>query len=58
VAVDPDILDSSSGEQWSIKMIAALLNLRFSPPPWTDRRVDNAAMQDESFDSVPADEFA
>jgi len=42
MADDPDILDSSSGEQWPIKMIVALLNLRFSPPPWTDRRVDNA----------------
>jgi hypothetical protein len=23
-------------------MIVALLNARFSPPPWTDRRADNA----------------
>jgi hypothetical protein len=42
MADDPDILDSSSSEQWPIKMMVALLNLRFSPPPWTDRRVDNA----------------
>lgn len=42
MADDPDILDSSSGEQWPIKMMVGLLNLRFSPPPWTDRRVDNA----------------
>jgi hypothetical protein len=42
MAGDPDILDAWSGEQWPIKMIVALLNLRFSPPPWTDRRVDNA----------------
>jgi hypothetical protein len=42
MADSPDILDASSGQQWPIKEIAALLNLRFSPPPWTDRRVDNA----------------
>jgi hypothetical protein len=42
MADDPDILDTSSGEQWPIKMIVVLLNSRFSPPPWTDRRVDNA----------------
>jgi hypothetical protein len=42
MADDPDILDASSGEQWPIKMIVGLLDLRFSPPPWTDRRVDNA----------------
>jgi hypothetical protein len=42
LAEQPDILDASSGGQWPIKMIVALLNLRFPPPPWTDRRVDNA----------------
>jgi hypothetical protein len=39
---DPDILDAWSGEQWPIKKIVASLNLRFPPPPWTDRRVENA----------------
>jgi hypothetical protein len=42
MADDPDILDASSGEQWPIKEIVALLNLRFPPPSWTERRVDNA----------------
>jgi hypothetical protein len=36
-----DLLEDSSG-QWPIKTIVALLNERFSPPTWTDRRVDNA----------------
>jgi hypothetical protein len=38
----PDTLDASSSEQWPIKVIVTLLNHHFSPPPWTDRRVDNA----------------
>jgi len=42
MADDPDILDASSSEQWPVKQIVASLNLRFSPPPWTERRVDNA----------------
>jgi hypothetical protein len=36
-----DILDVSSS-QWPVNRIVALLNQRFPPPPWTDRRVDNA----------------
>jgi hypothetical protein len=36
-----DLLEDSSG-QWPVKIIVALLNERFPPPTWTDRRVDNA----------------
>jgi hypothetical protein len=36
-----DLLEDSSA-QWPVKTIVALLNERFPPPTWTDRRVDNA----------------
>ena len=36
-----DILENSSS-QWPVNRIVALLNQRFPPPAWTDRRVDNA----------------
>jgi hypothetical protein len=36
-----DILEVSSS-QWPVNRMVALLNQRFPPPPWTDRRVDNA----------------
>jgi hypothetical protein len=36
-----DILEDSSS-QWPVNRIVALLNQRFPPPTWTDRRVDNA----------------
>jgi hypothetical protein len=38
----PDILDESPGDRWPIQRMIALLNDRFSPPPWNDDRVDNA----------------
>jgi hypothetical protein len=38
----PGILQDSSSGQWPIKEMVAQLNSRFSPPPWTDDRVDNA----------------
>jgi hypothetical protein len=38
----PDILDDSSGDQWPVKRMVALLNDRFPPPPWNGDRVDNA----------------
>ena len=38
----PDILEGSSGGQWPIKRMVALLNDRFPPPSWTGDRVDNA----------------
>jgi hypothetical protein len=37
-----NILENWSGGQWPIRRMVALLNERFSPPPWTDHRVDNA----------------
>jgi hypothetical protein len=36
-----DILEDSSS-QWPVNRIVAMLNQRFPPPIWTDRRVDNA----------------
>jgi hypothetical protein len=36
-----DLLEDSSG-QWPVKTMVSLLNERFPPPTWTDRRVDNA----------------
>jgi hypothetical protein len=38
----PDILEGSTGGQWPVKKIVALLNNRFPPPIWTGDRVDNA----------------
>jgi hypothetical protein len=36
-----DILEHSSS-QWPVNRIVSMLNQRFPPPTWTDRRVDNA----------------
>jgi hypothetical protein len=36
-----DILEDSP-RQWPVNRIVALLNQKFPPPTWTDRRVDNA----------------
>jgi hypothetical protein len=37
-----DILEESSTGRWPIATMVALLNERFSPPPWSGDRVDNA----------------
>jgi hypothetical protein len=39
---EPDIFDESSGTQWPIKKLVALLNEHFPPPDWKDRRVEDA----------------
>ena len=38
----PGILEDSSGGQWPVTKMVALLNSRFPPPPWSGDRVDNA----------------
>jgi hypothetical protein len=42
LADDHSILDDSSGVQWPVRKLVVLLNERFSPPPWSGDRVDNA----------------
>jgi len=38
----PGILQNSSGGQWPVKMMVALLNDRYPSPAWSADRVDNA----------------
>jgi hypothetical protein len=38
----PDILEESSGTQWPVRKLVALLNQHFPPPDWKDRRVEDA----------------
>jgi hypothetical protein len=38
----PDLFDASSGSQWPVRGIVALLNVYFPPPEWRDRRVEDA----------------
>ena len=38
----PGLFEDSPGGQWPVKEIIGLLNDRFSPPPWSGNRVDNA----------------
>jgi hypothetical protein len=38
----PDIFEESSGTQWPVKRLVVLLNERFPPPDWKDRRVEDA----------------
>jgi hypothetical protein len=42
LAREPDIFDESSGTQWPVRRLVALLNERFPPSDWEDRRVDDA----------------
>jgi len=42
LAREPDIFDESSGTQWPVRRLVALLNEHFPPPDWKDRRVDDA----------------
>lgn len=42
LAQAPDIFDESSGKQWPVRRLVALLNEHFPPPDWRDRRVDDA----------------
>ena len=41
LARTPDIFEES-GRQWPIRRLVALLNARFPPPDWRDRRVEDA----------------
>ncbi len=38
----PDIFEESSGRQWPVRRLVALLNEHFPPPDWRDRRVEDA----------------
>jgi len=38
----PEIFEESSGRQWPITRLVALLNEHFPPPDWRDRRVEDA----------------
>jgi hypothetical protein len=42
MAREPDIFEESSGRQWPVKRLVALLNEHFPPPDWDDRRVEDA----------------
>lgn len=39
---NPDTLQTTSGGRWPVSEMIILLNIQFSPPLWTDDRVDNA----------------
>jgi hypothetical protein len=38
----PGVLDGSDGSRWPVGRIATILNAEFSPPSWSDDRVENA----------------
>lgn len=38
----PELLDGSDGSRWPVRTLATILNAKFSPPPWSDDRVENA----------------
>jgi hypothetical protein len=38
----PGVLDGSDGSRWPVRTLVTILNAKFSPPLWTDDRVDNA----------------
>ena len=38
----PDIFEESSGTQWPVRRLVALLNEHFPPPDWKARRVEDA----------------
>jgi hypothetical protein len=38
----PGVLDESHGSRWPVGRLVTILNAEFSPPPWSDDRVDNA----------------
>jgi hypothetical protein len=38
----PGILDGSDGSRWPMGRLVTILNVEFSPPPWSDDRVENA----------------
>jgi hypothetical protein len=38
----PAVLDEVSGSRWPVRKLIAILNAEFSPPLWSDDRVENA----------------
>jgi hypothetical protein len=38
----PGVLDGSDGSRWPVRKLVAILNAEFSPPLWSDDRVENA----------------
>jgi hypothetical protein len=38
----PGMLDGSHGSRWPVGRLVTILNAEFSPPPWSDDRVENA----------------
>jgi hypothetical protein len=38
----PGVLEGSQGSRWPVGRLATVLNAEFSPPPWSDDRVENA----------------
>jgi hypothetical protein len=38
----PGVLEGSHGSRWPVGKLVTILNAKFSPPPWSDDRVENA----------------
>ena len=38
----PEALEGSDGSRWPVGRLVTILNAEFSPPPWSDDRVENA----------------
>jgi hypothetical protein len=38
----PEVLERSHGSRWPVGKLVTILNANFSPPPWSDDRVENA----------------
>jgi len=38
----PGVLEGSQGSRWPVGRLVTILNAEFSPPPWSDDRVENA----------------
>jgi hypothetical protein len=38
----PGVLEGSHGARWPVGRLVTILNAEFSPPPWSDDRVENA----------------
>jgi hypothetical protein len=38
----PGVLEGSHGSRWPVGRLVTILNAEFSPPPWSDDRVENA----------------
>jgi hypothetical protein len=38
----PEMLDRSRGSRWPVGSLVTILDAEFSPPPWSDDRVENA----------------